>query len=110
MSHGVVPAKGKLVLCIRFEPQTVGETSTDYFTITSAGCHLETVLKVVGSCKGTKDFPVSPCQLLTPGGKRLVLGEGLGAIIACSHRLNSCWDPGCPWCTVWDLYVLDCFK
>ncbi|NXN79821.1 CFA65 protein, partial [Bombycilla garrulus] len=51
VSHGVVPAKGKLVLCIRFQPQIVGEQSTDYFTIT-AGCHLETVLKVVGSCKG----------------------------------------------------------
>ncbi|NXO84430.1 CFA65 protein, partial [Sitta europaea] len=52
VSHGVVPAKGKLVLWIRFQPQTVGEHSTDYFTITSAGCDLETVLKVVGSCKG----------------------------------------------------------
>ncbi|XP_071418769.1 cilia- and flagella-associated protein 65 isoform X2 [Pithys albifrons albifrons] len=52
MSHGVVPAKGKLVLCIRFQPQIVGEHSTDYFTITSAGCLLETVLKVAGSCKG----------------------------------------------------------
>uniref|UniRef100_A0A8C0VSC4 Cilia and flagella associated protein 65 n=1 Tax=Cyanistes caeruleus TaxID=156563 RepID=A0A8C0VSC4_CYACU len=52
VSHGVVPAKGKLVLCIQFQPQVVGEHSTDYFTITSAGYHLETVLKVVGSCKG----------------------------------------------------------
>ncbi|NXW67838.1 CFA65 protein, partial [Hirundo rustica] len=52
VSHGVVPAKGKLVLCIRFQPQIVGEHITDYFTITSAGCHLETFLKVVGSCKG----------------------------------------------------------
>ncbi|XP_075613027.1 cilia- and flagella-associated protein 65 isoform X3 [Balearica regulorum gibbericeps] len=52
VSHGVVPAKGKLVLCIRFQPQTVGEHSTDYFTIVSAGCLLQTVLKVVGSCKG----------------------------------------------------------
>ncbi|XP_054686609.1 cilia- and flagella-associated protein 65 isoform X6 [Grus americana] len=52
VSHGVVPAKGKLVLCIRFQPQTVGEHSTDYFTIVSAGCLLQTVLKVVGLCKG----------------------------------------------------------
>ncbi|NXE41656.1 CFA65 protein, partial [Ptilorrhoa leucosticta] len=52
LSHGVVPAKGKLVMCIWFQPQIVGEHSTDYFTITSVGCHLETVLKVVGSCKG----------------------------------------------------------
>ncbi|NWI79764.1 CFA65 protein, partial [Dryoscopus gambensis] len=52
VSRGVVPAKGKLVLCIRFQPQIVGVHSTDYFTITSAGCHLETVLKVAGSCKG----------------------------------------------------------
>ncbi|NWT90273.1 CFA65 protein, partial [Lanius ludovicianus] len=52
MSHGVVPAKGKLVFCIRFQPQIVGEHSTAYFTITSARHHSETVLKVVGSCKG----------------------------------------------------------
>ncbi|NWW85581.1 CFA65 protein, partial [Rhynochetos jubatus] len=52
VSRGVVPAKGKLVLCIRFQPQTVGEHSTDYFTVVSAGCLLHTVLKVVGSCKG----------------------------------------------------------
>ncbi|NXY86806.1 CFA65 protein, partial [Alcedo cyanopectus] len=52
VSHGVVPAKGKLVLCVRFQPRTVGEHSTDYFTVLSAGCLLKTVLKVVGSCKG----------------------------------------------------------
>ncbi|NWY90179.1 CFA65 protein, partial [Loxia curvirostra] len=52
VSSDVVPAKGKLVLCVRFQPEVVGEHSTDYFTITSAGCHLKTVLKVVGSCKG----------------------------------------------------------
>ncbi|XP_063017984.1 cilia- and flagella-associated protein 65 isoform X3 [Melospiza melodia melodia] len=51
-SGDVVPAKGKLLLCIRFQPQVVGEHSTDYFTITSAGCNLKTVLKVVGSCTG----------------------------------------------------------
>ncbi|PKU48418.1 hypothetical protein llap_1326 [Limosa lapponica baueri] len=52
VSHTVVPANGKLVLHIRFQPQTVGEHSTDYFTITCAGCLLQTVLKVVGLCKG----------------------------------------------------------
>ncbi|NWV71542.1 CFA65 protein, partial [Malurus elegans] len=52
VSCGIVPAKGKLVLCVRFQPQIAGEHSTDYFTVTSAGCRLETVLKVVGSCKG----------------------------------------------------------
>ncbi|NXD06142.1 CFA65 protein, partial [Nothocercus nigrocapillus] len=52
VSQGVVPAKGKLVLYIRFHPQTVGKHSTDYFTVLSAGCLLQTVLKVIGSCKG----------------------------------------------------------
>nr|XP_009674405.1 PREDICTED: coiled-coil domain-containing protein 108 isoform X1 [Struthio camelus australis] len=52
ISHGVVPAKGKLMLYIRFQPQTVGKHSTDYFTVVSAGCLLRTVLKVIGSCKG----------------------------------------------------------
>lgn len=108
MSHGVVPANGKLGLCIRFQPQTVGEHSTDYFTIISAGCLLQTVLKVVGSCKGTrvKPFPVSP-GLLRTAGEGLVLGEGLGTVNALSHRLTFCWDPGRPWCTVWCLYLLE---
>ncbi|KAM9548488.1 cilia- and flagella-associated protein 65 isoform 7-T7 [Guaruba guarouba] len=52
VSHGIVPAKGKLVLRIRFQPQIVGEHSIDYFTIISAGYLLQTVLKVAGSCKG----------------------------------------------------------
>ncbi|NWJ00164.1 CFA65 protein, partial [Crypturellus undulatus] len=52
VSQGVVPAKGKLVLYIRFHPHTVGKHSTDYFTVLSAGCLLQTVLKVIGSCKG----------------------------------------------------------
>ncbi|XP_032045948.1 cilia- and flagella-associated protein 65 [Aythya fuligula] len=52
VSHSVVPAKGKLVLCIQFQPRTVGEHSTDYFTVMSAGCLQQAVLKVVGSCKG----------------------------------------------------------
>ncbi|XP_019472669.1 cilia- and flagella-associated protein 65 isoform X3 [Meleagris gallopavo] len=52
VSHAVVPAKGKLALGIRFQPQTVGEHSTDYFTVTPTGCLQQTVLKMVGSCKG----------------------------------------------------------
>ncbi|XP_009994564.1 PREDICTED: coiled-coil domain-containing protein 108 [Chaetura pelagica] len=56
VSKAVVPANGKLVLHIRFQPQTVGKHSTDYFTITSAGCLLQDVLKVVGSCKGPLVF------------------------------------------------------
>ncbi|NXX97356.1 CFA65 protein, partial [Centropus bengalensis] len=50
--HAVVPAKGRMVLSIQFQPQRVGEHSTDYFTIIYAGGLLQTVLKVVGSCKG----------------------------------------------------------
>ncbi|NXO04903.1 CFA65 protein, partial [Rhinopomastus cyanomelas] len=52
VSQSVIPANGKLVLCIQFHPQIVGEQSTDYFSIICAGCVLQTVLKVVGSCKG----------------------------------------------------------
>ncbi|KAM6268884.1 cilia- and flagella-associated protein 65 [Porphyrio hochstetteri] len=52
VSRGVVPARGKLSLHIRFQPQTVGQHSTDSFIVRSAGCLLQTVLKVVGSCKG----------------------------------------------------------
>ncbi|XP_015724709.1 cilia- and flagella-associated protein 65 isoform X2 [Coturnix japonica] len=52
LSHAIVPAKGKLALCVRFQPQAVGEHSTDYFTVTPTGCLQRTVLKMVGSCKG----------------------------------------------------------
>ncbi|NXQ83391.1 CFA65 protein, partial [Nyctibius grandis] len=73
VSHGVVPANGKLVLCIRFQPQTVGEHSTDYFTIISAGYLLQTVLKVVGSCKG----PLVSLQQYSVDFNCINLGESL---------------------------------
>ncbi|XP_065606522.1 cilia- and flagella-associated protein 65 [Cyrtonyx montezumae] len=52
VSHAVVPAKGKLALSIQFQPQAVGELCTDYLTVTPTGCLQQTVLKMVGSCKG----------------------------------------------------------
>ncbi|XP_064021036.1 cilia- and flagella-associated protein 65 isoform X3 [Pogoniulus pusillus] len=73
VSQGVVPAKGKLVLSIRFQPQTAGEHSTNYFTISSAGSLLQTVLKVVGSCQGAL---VSLHQHALDFG-RISLGESL---------------------------------
>lgn len=80
VSHAVVPAKGKLALCIRFQPQAVGEHSTDYFTVTPTGCLQQTVLKMVGSCKG-ESFP---CFLLplSPAGEVLMLGEEQGTVPA----------------------------
>lgn len=79
VSHSIVPAKGKLVLCIRFQPRTVGEHSTDYFTVVSAGCLQQAVLKVVGSCKGitVKSFHGPLCLPLSPVGKGRP-GEGRG--------------------------------
>ena len=113
VSHSVVPAKGKLVLCIRFQPRTVGEHSTDYFTVISAGCLQQTVLKVVGSCKGitVKSFHVPLRLPLSPEGKGLMPGEGLsqpsvidlpsaaiqavpGALFEvyiCLRQMESCW-------------------
>lgn len=106
VSHGLVPAKGKLVLSIRFQPQVVGEHSTDYFTITSAGCLLQTVLKVVGFCKGNrvKALPVSLC-LLSATGEGLVLGQGLRTVTAFSHNLPSAGTQAVSWCTVWGIYL-----
>lgn len=80
VSHAVVPAKGKLALCIQFQPQAVGEHSTDYFTVTPTGCLQQTVLKMVGSCKG-ESFPRFHLPF-SPAGEALLLGEELGTVPA----------------------------
>ncbi|XP_053899197.1 cilia- and flagella-associated protein 65 isoform X2 [Malaclemys terrapin pileata] len=48
----IVPANGKLLISVRFSPQTVGVQSVDYFTLEPVGNLTQTVLKVIGSCKG----------------------------------------------------------
>ncbi|XP_067426153.1 cilia- and flagella-associated protein 65 [Emydura macquarii macquarii] len=53
ITEAIVPANGKLLLSVRFSPQTVGVQSMDYFTIVPVGNLTQTVLKVTGSCKGS---------------------------------------------------------
>lgn len=60
VTEAIVPANGKLLLSVRFSPQTVGVQSMDYFTIVPVGNLTQTVLKVTGSCKGIKRQP-PPC-------------------------------------------------
>ncbi|XP_074857085.1 cilia- and flagella-associated protein 65 [Carettochelys insculpta] len=52
VTQAIVPANGKLLLSVRFSPETVGVQSVDYFTIMPVGNLTQTVLKVTGSCKG----------------------------------------------------------
>ncbi|XP_066477298.1 cilia- and flagella-associated protein 65 [Tiliqua scincoides] len=52
VTQGVVPARGKSVIPLRFSPQTVGVECVDYFTIVPAGNITHSVLKVTGSGKG----------------------------------------------------------
>ncbi|XP_063789952.1 cilia- and flagella-associated protein 65 [Pseudophryne corroboree] len=52
ITHGVVPAQGKLRIPLQFRPRTVDMESVDYFHVFSAGNLTKTVLKVSGSCKG----------------------------------------------------------
>uniref|UniRef100_A0A8C3S3X0 Coiled-coil domain containing 108 n=1 Tax=Chelydra serpentina TaxID=8475 RepID=A0A8C3S3X0_CHESE len=52
VTPAIVPANGKLLISVRFSPQTVGVQSVDYFTIEPVGNLTQTVLKVIGSCKG----------------------------------------------------------
>ncbi|XP_075140702.1 cilia- and flagella-associated protein 65 [Leptodactylus fuscus] len=52
ITHGVVPAQGKLKVPLQFWPRIVGLESIDYFHVIPAGNLTRTVLKVSGTCKG----------------------------------------------------------
>lgn len=69
ISRAVVPARGKLLLPVRFSPQTVGVQSVDYFSVVPAGGLTRAVLKVMGSCKG-----IEPPK--TPPGHRITESQG----------------------------------
>ncbi|XP_073160973.1 cilia- and flagella-associated protein 65 isoform X1 [Lepidochelys kempii] len=56
VTQAIVPANGKLLISVRFSPHTVGVQSVDYFTIKPVGNLTQTVLKVIGSCKGPLVF------------------------------------------------------
>ncbi|KYO24080.1 coiled-coil domain-containing protein 108 isoform A [Alligator mississippiensis] len=71
ISRAVVPARGKLLLPVRFSPQTVGVQSVDYFSVVPAGGLTRAVLKVMGSCKG----PLVCLSQSALGFNWLLLGE-----------------------------------
>ncbi|XP_075789053.1 cilia- and flagella-associated protein 65 isoform X3 [Pelodiscus sinensis] len=52
VTQAVVPANEKLLVSVRFSPQTAGVQSVDYLTVVPVGHLTQTVLKVTGLCKG----------------------------------------------------------
>uniref|UniRef100_A0A8D0LCE8 Cilia and flagella associated protein 65 n=1 Tax=Sphenodon punctatus TaxID=8508 RepID=A0A8D0LCE8_SPHPU len=71
VTRAMVPASGKLIIPMRFSPQTVGVQSVDYFTVVPAGNITQSVLKLTGSCKG----PAVSLQRSYVNFDRLNLGE-----------------------------------
>ncbi|KAJ7345981.1 hypothetical protein JRQ81_001931 [Phrynocephalus forsythii] len=52
VTQATVPARGSLVIPLKFSPHTVGMKSVDYFSVVPPGNSGHSVLKVAGSCKG----------------------------------------------------------
>ncbi|XP_052605856.1 cilia- and flagella-associated protein 65 isoform X1 [Peromyscus californicus insignis] len=52
ISQGIVPAGEKKCLSVFFHPKTLDSRAIDYFSIVPSGCASQTLLQVVGFCKG----------------------------------------------------------
>ncbi|XP_049985575.1 cilia- and flagella-associated protein 65 isoform X1 [Alexandromys fortis] len=52
VGQGIVPPGEKKCLSVFFHPKTSGSRAIDYFSIVSSGCASQTVLQVIGLCKG----------------------------------------------------------
>ena len=60
-AHGIVPPGEKRFVSVFFHPETLDARTMDYLSIVPSGCASQTLLKVVGFCRGT-DSPRSwPC-------------------------------------------------
>ncbi|KAL1770997.1 coiled-coil domain-containing protein 108 isoform X1 [Sigmodon hispidus] len=51
-SQGIVPAGEKKCLSVFFHPKSLDSRAIDYFSIVPSGCASQTLLQVVGFCKG----------------------------------------------------------
>ncbi|XP_031223880.1 cilia- and flagella-associated protein 65 isoform X3 [Mastomys coucha] len=52
MSQGIVPPGEKKCLSLFFHPKTLDSRAIDYFSIIPSGCATQTLLQVVGFCRG----------------------------------------------------------
>ncbi|XP_008823962.1 cilia- and flagella-associated protein 65 isoform X2 [Nannospalax galili] len=51
-SHGIIPPGGKKCVSVFFHPKTLDSRTMDYFSIVPSGCASQTLLQVVGFCRG----------------------------------------------------------
>lgn len=51
-SQGIVPPGEKKCVSLFFHPKTLDSKAIDYFSIVPSGCATQTLLQVVGFCKG----------------------------------------------------------
>ncbi|XP_069872977.1 cilia- and flagella-associated protein 65 isoform X3 [Dipodomys merriami] len=51
-SYGIVPPREKKCVSLFFHPKTVDSKTVEYFSILPAGCASQTLLQVIGLCKG----------------------------------------------------------
>lgn len=59
-SQGIVPPGEKKCVSLFFHPKTLDSKAIDYFSIVPSGCATQTVLQVVGFCKGP-DIALQHC-------------------------------------------------
>lgn len=52
-AHGIVPPGEKKCVSVFFHPETLDVRTMDYLSIMPSGCASQTLLKVVGFCRGT---------------------------------------------------------
>lgn len=52
-AHGIVPPGEKKCVSVFFHPKTLDVRTMDYLSVMPSGCASQTLLKVVGFCRGT---------------------------------------------------------
>lgn len=82
--YGIVPPKKKKYVSVFYHPKTLDARNIDYVTVMPAGCASQTLLKVVGFCRGTGNPRMlqfsgdrsSPCLCLGLGNAPCLLRAG----------------------------------
>lgn len=60
-THGIVPPGEKKCVSVFFCPETLDIRTTDYLSIVPSGCASQTLLKLVGFCRGTGNCRTLHC-------------------------------------------------
>lgn len=80
-THGNVPPGEKKSVSVFFHPETLDIRAIDYLSIVPSGCASQTLLKVVGFCRGTGSPRTLRCCCSGTGAiPRLGLGRALGLL------------------------------